>query len=264
MKLFNKYILIVSVAFSVFALSSCEKEITVNLNSSEPRIVIEGLIKLDSTATVRITKSKDYNTDGVFPAVNGAIVTISDDAGNTEVLKQNTAGLYCAQTIKGVVGRTYNLSVKVEDKEYTSISKMPQPVEIDTMYMYYIPSLKYAFPMIEFQDVSGVDSYYHHVVYINGKRMKMQEDVTDDEDRDGFRISRILPIFEGDNNDKKVEKGDTIWTELQTLDKGAYKFFESLARMSNTQTNPTSNIKGGALGYFSAYTYSRKEIIAEW
>lgn len=31
-----------------------------------------------------------------------------------------------------------------------------------------------------------------------------------------------------------------------------------------TPANPTSNIKGGALGYFGAYSFTSKEIVMVW
>jgi len=51
---------------------------------------------------------------------------------------------------------------------------------------------------------------------------------------------------------------------LQCIDKGAYTFFYTLSRIEDSKTNPTSNIKGGALGYFSASTVDKMTITAEW
>lgn len=263
-KFIYKYSLIFSVICGVTLFNSCEKEIEVDLNSSEPKIVIEGKIKLDSVATVKITKSKDYNTDGIFPAVNDAIVTITDNNGNSEILKQNSEGLYYADTIKGIIGNTYYLSVSVENEVFTAASTMPEYVPIDSLYMYDIPAFDYAMPMVKLQDPEGIENYYRYVLYINGRHINYGYSVQDDDNRDGFPIERLLPVSKKDNGDNDIHKGDVIWVELQCIDKGVYTFFDTLGRISETLVNPTSNIKGGALGYFSAYTYDRKSIIAEW
>ena len=57
---------------------------------------------------------------------------------------------------------------------------------------------------------------------------------------------------------------DRIEVEFQCIDKGAYTFFYTLSRIEDSKTNPTSNIKGGALGYFSASTVDKMTITAEW
>lgn len=249
---------------ALFSFISCEKEIEVDLNSSDPKIVIEALVELDSLATVKITRSQNYNQEGGFPLVDSAIVTISDNVGNVEVLKQNNKGLYTAKTIKGIEGYTYKLDVNVEGKNYASTSTMPKIVKIDSLYMYNVPAIKAVYPMIEFQDIPGEKNYYKTVLLINGKRMKMALDVTDDEDRDGYSISFLQTYDKDYNDDQDIMQGDTITVYLQCIDKGAYTYFESLSRIQGTLNNPTSNIVGGALGYFSAYTSNSRTIIAKW
>lgn len=262
----NKYITTVAAIASLFLFTSCEKEIDVDLNSSEPKLVIEGLITPDSLATVRLTMSKDFNTDNTFNPVLGAIVSISDNTGNSEILEIDAKGIYKAANLRGVPGRTYNLKVNVEGHDYTSSSTMsPYSVEIDSITMYYIPMFKYPFPMIHYQDPKGSKNYYRELLYINGKRRKLDEDATDTDNREGFYSSRIIPAFKENNeDDDPIQKGDTITIEHQLIDKGAFTFFDTLARISSSQTNPTSNIVGGALGYFSAYTFDRKTVIADW
>lgn len=262
----TKYITTIAAVASLFLFTSCEKEIDVDLRPSEPKLVIEGLITPDSLATVKLTMSKNFNTDNTFDPVTGAIVSISDDNGNSETLKLNSSGIYKAANLRGVSGRTYSLKVNVEGQEYTASSRMsPHTVAIDSILMYYIPLFKYSFPQIYFQDPQGSKNYYREILYINGKRKKLDEDVTDTDNREGFYMTRIVPAFKENNEtEDPIKKGDTIMIEHQLLDKGAYTFFETLGRISSSQTNPTNNIVGGALGYFSAYTFDRKTIIADW
>lgn len=264
-KLRENYIILFFAITFVFILTSCEKEIEVDLNSIDPKIVIEGLVAKDSLAKVSITKTKDFNSNNVFPPVSGATVLISDSEGNSETLLQNQDGLYVSKTLRGKENVTYNLSILVDEQYFTSVSRMPEEVKIITVKMYYIETFGYAMPMVIFQDPPGRDNYYRNILFMNGGRMNIGNEATDGTERAGSVIERLLPVFDDDKDDsRKVEKGDVILVELQSIDKGVYTFFDTLGRMSSSQNNPTSNIVGGALGYFSAYSFDRMSIIADW
>lgn len=250
--------------FSSVFFVSCEKEIVVDLNSSPPKVVIEALLPLDSLAKVKITQSQDYNQEGGFSVIKGAVVTLSDNVGNVEILEHYGNGLYCSKIIKGVERQTYNLSVVIDGKNYTSVSTMPQQVKIDSLYIYYVPAIEMPYPMVQFTDIPGEKNYYRTVLYVNGKRIRLAVDVTDDLDRDGTVIDFLQTYNKDDNNGEKIKPGDLVTVDLQCVDEGAYTYFETLGRIQTTLNNPTSNIKGGALGYFSAYTSDKKSIIAEW
>lgn len=262
----NTYATILSALVLLLAFTSCEKEIDVDLNSVPPRIQIEGIVKQDQLATVRVSHTLDFDDNSGYPLLSGAIVKISDDAGNSEILQQDATGWYTAENIKGVIGRTYNLSVIYEDKEYTSTSKMPPLVKLDSLSMYKIKVMDYALPMIHFTDPEGeTNQYYRCLVYINGKQHPdVNELVLSAEFVDGSPIHQFLPIFTNDEDIDPIEQGDDILIEFQCIDKGAYTFFYTLSRIEDSKTNPTSNITGGALGYFCASTVDQMSIIAEW
>ncbi len=244
----------------LFFLISCEEEIDVDFHPSDPRIVIEGQIQLDSLATVRITESKSFGSDNVYNIIDNAVVMIDDDNGNCEVLTQNAFGLYVAHKTKGVVGRTYYLTVKVDEEIYNSESTLPTFVPITTVSMYDMPILGYPFPMVTFQDPPIEENYYRCRYYVNGKRIMIDDNVIDTKDKNGFMVERTLPIYKNLNDDKDIVRGDLIRVELYSIDKNVYRYFEAL----NTTNNPASNIKGGALGYFSAYAVDVCTVKADW
>jgi hypothetical protein len=143
---------------------------------------------------------------------------------------------------------------------------MPPPVTLDSLSMYKIKVMDYAFPMIHFTDPKGeTNQYYRCLVYINGKQhLGVNELVLSAEFMDGSPIHQFLPIFTNDEDIDPVEQGDEILIEFQCIDKGAYTFFYTLSRIKDSKTNPASNITGGALGYFCASTADRMTITAEW
>ena len=67
----------------------------------------------------------------------------------------------------------------------------------------------------------------------------------------------------------KVNKGDTITIELLSIDKAAYDYFHTLSEILSSDQSPTSlapqnpltNLSGGALGYFAAYTVDTRKIV---
>lgn len=249
--------------FVLLTFLGCEKEIDVNLNSIDPKIVIEGTVVKDSLAKVRITKTKDFNSNNIFELLSGANVVISDSEGNEEILMQNNEGVYTSQTLRGKEKVTYSLHVEIEGHVFTSVSTMPVEAKIDSIKMYDIPAFGYSMPMVFFFNPAGSDNYYRNVLYLNGVRMDIGTEAIDGTRTPGIEVEHLLPTFDNDREDsRKVEPGDTVLIELQSIDKGVYTFFDTLGRMSASQNNPTSNIVGGALGYFSAYSFDRMSIIA--
>lgn len=245
----------------ILSLFSCEKEVELVVNSSTPELVIEALLTADSHATVKIIKSKNYGEDNYYPPIAGAIVSISDHTGKSEVLELMSWGLYESKEIYGIPGNTYYLKIIIEEKEYFSVATMPYAVPIQELVIE--DTSMGAFPKISYNDPSETENYYRAILYINGKRMPNMG-IMDDKDTNG-KLNSNLVLFDRDyNNGKEILKGDQIRIEMQCLDKGTYTYFETLNRINSSQTNPTSNIMGGALGYFGVYISDTKEITANW
>lgn len=250
---------------TAFVVSACEDIIDVDLRSVEPRLVIEGTIRMDDVARVRITKTKDFGSTNEYVPINNAVVTVEDDAGNKEQLNFDESGSYIAGMISGVENRTYKLTVVYEEKEYTATSFMPPVVEIDSLTLWKFPMTDYPYPMVHFVDPKGqVNEYYRYVVYVNGERPDKREKLFSAEFTDGSIIREPLFVRSEDEDEDAIHQGDEITVEMQCVDKDVYTFFSTLSMVENNLTNPTSNIKGGALGYFGAYSFARKSITAEW
>ena len=264
LKKYSRTLLIVSF---IISLSSCEKEIDVDLKSVPPQISIEGIVKEGELATVRVSHTLDFDNNDGYPNLSGAIVTISDDHGNSEILEQDGSGWYTATTIKGIVGYEYTMSVVYDQQEYVAISQMPPHVSIEAVTIKKVPAIDNPFVVIHFLDPVGeANLYYRALLFINGGQIidlpeyVMKTDLIEG----GKPYGWGLLVFSNDEDIDLIEKGDQITIEFQCLDKGAFKFFDSLANPVGTPTNPVSNISNGALGYFSACTADWKTIIADW
>jgi hypothetical protein len=248
--------------------SACEKVIDIDLNSSEPKVVIEGSITdQPGPYTIRISKTVNFDEPNTFPAVSGAMVQISDDAGNYETLTETaTPGIYSTNTIQGVPGRTYTLTVAIAGNTYSAVSTMPQPVSIDTLLVEEFTGPHGSGKVIQarYPDPAGIANFYRFSLFIDNE----EEYILLDDDRLQDGELTTLALFSPNPSQGLTDTGDTAAVYMQIIDKGVYEYFRTLYQMSGgshggsvSTANPLSNISNGALGYFSAHTIRVKTIV---
>ena len=256
--------IIITIVTCALFLASCTKEVNMPLSTAEPQFVIEGNITNEAGPyTVGIHKSVDFTQANTLPAVSGAVVTITDNTGMTETLKEATPGIYQTSTFTGIPGRTYELKVSVEGKDYHAVSTMPQPVKLDTV-IFEITKTKgesggpeYS-TLPVFTDPANAINNYRFVQTINGERDKTYF-VLNDNTFNGLKNEQQL--F---NPDTEINAGDVVEVEFRCTDRSVYDYFFTLSQFSSdgpyntTPTNPPTNIKGAfAYGIFSAHTVQR-------
>ena len=256
--------IVIPIIALVLFLTSCTKEIDLKLKSTEPQIVIEGNITNEAGPyTVQIRKTVDFTKSNTLPAVSGALVTISDNTGVTETLKETTPGVYQTTILTGVPGKTYNLKVSVEGKIFNAISTMPQPVKLDTIKFDLFTSKgdsggpEYC-TLPVFTDPANAVNNYRFIQTVNGKLDKTYFTLNDNT-FNGLLNEQLL--F---NPDAEIKQGDKVLFEFRCTDKSAYDYFFTLSQFmtdgpySTTPTNPPTNLKGDfAYGIFSAHTVQR-------
>lgn len=64
--------------------------------------------------------------------------------------------------------------------------------------------------------------------------------------------------------DEILYEGDIIELEMQTIDLRTYDYLNSLAMSEDSSANPISNFTNGCLGYFSAYSSVRMQIVFKY
>lgn len=253
--------------FLFFSLYGCKKVININLKNADIQTIITGEVNNHpGPYKVSISKSVNFSSDNIFPNVSGALVIIKGN-GVTDTLSETSPGTYSTHTLTGSPGKNYELFVSVEGKIYTANSVMPQPVEIDSIG-FMSTGNNNLFPVVFFQDPPGVDNYYQFIEYSNDKRFGNGRGnfVFDDRLSDGRYISRFL--YGDDSTD--IKPGIKLTVQMNCIDKPVYNYLSELLQISGsgrggfsnpTPANPTSNITGGALGYFSANTINRKSVL---
>ncbi|MDQ3110570.1 MAG: DUF4249 domain-containing protein [Bacteroidota bacterium] len=256
----KKYISLSVLAISIL-ISSCTKVIDIDLNSKDPQLVIEGNISdQPGPYTVSLTQTVNFSAGNSFPVVSGASVTISDNASNSEVLVETSPGIYQTTILQGVPGRTYYLNVVANGKTYTSESRMPARITLDSLLLEANTSFGSPYYIIPlFADPAGQGNYYRCVETINNERLAgyfLYDDVFSDGLVNGQPLLDFTTI---------LETGDSVSVELQCIDKPTHLYFFSLQQVTSGESgapaNPESNISNHALGYFSAHTSSTKVVV---
>ena len=271
MKKIHNHIWIIAIIISALFMS-CEKVIDLDLNSAEPRIVIEGNITSDpGPYQVSITTSGDYYTaEGIMP-VSGAEVIVVDNLNHADTLSEVSDGKYLTKNLIGESDRTYSIKVVYKDKEYTGSDYLPTKVYIDSLSF---EKMEFGGPgsgnkekprftiYCYFTDPIETIDYYRFNVSVNDSTISGRMNyysLSSDQLINGKYVKYALWGVE-------AMTGDTISVRLDCIGFNTYEYFRTLndalssGGMGSTPYNPISNLSNKALGYFGAYTADLKRI----
>jgi hypothetical protein len=249
-------------------LSSCTEEIDIDLNSSDPQIVIEGSVSTTGESVIKITESVNFDESNDFPKVQDAIVEISDNLGNSEILIETSDGIYSASSFGGVEGRTYSLKVQIDNETLKSVSNIPNHVSFDSLIVTKatvppVPGAQendnYYEVKVKYKDPAEVENFYRFIEFVNNEMANSY--VFDDRLNNGEDVTVSLLNFS-----RELMIGDVLRIEMQCIDEYVYEYFNSFSNTqgsSATPANPYTNIIGSDLGYFSAHTSEVKEKVIQ-
>lgn len=279
-------------------LPGCEKNVTVEIPPSEPKIVVEGYIETGQPAFVLLSRSLDFfgtiniNTLTIN-TIQGATVVV-DDGNITDTLEQIPGiGIYTSPVITGQPGRIYRLYVEVEGEVLTSATYLPPPIELDSVWWKVDgdrDSLGFAWANLTDPDTLG--NYYRWFArrinqYTYGELEGQQKDsifiaprgsVFEDKFINGQSFPFNVPRGNVNNSSKEddlneesflFKRGDTIVVKFCMIDRGHFEFWRTEETQVSNNGNPfasvspvTSNINGG-LGIWGAYSVTYDTIYAQ-
>lgn len=252
---------IIIIIFLTFIFTSCEDVIDVDLETSEPRLVVEASINwIKNTAgniqQIKLTKTAPYFDPGVLPA-NGATVTIVDEDSNIFAFSEREmTGIYETQNFLPVLNKKYYLTIEYEGETYTGNEVLMPVVEIEYAEQDIAPGFSEDEIEIKayFTDPADAENYY---LYSFAVYNKYTLDVYKDEFFDG---NRIFAYYSNDlkPNDEVIIQGcgiseryyNFMYTLLsQTSDQGGGPFETQPATVRGNIVNET-NPENFAFGYF--------------
>jgi hypothetical protein len=253
--------------FITLLAAGCEKTVELTYKSNQPRIIIEGNITNQAGPyVVRISKSVALSETGSYPVINDAVVVMSDDAGNSETLLAQGNGIYHTNTLSGIEGRTYTLTVTAENQTYAAQSTMPARIPFDSIKVeeiVFTGETEYNLIPV-YLDPVAKGNIYRFVLSVNGKLIN-QHFVQNDEVKNGVVNTSRLEV---NDDDLELKSGDLIGIKMQCVDTKVGLFYTTLALMGDsgpgggtTPNNPSNNFSNGALGLFSAHTEESKSAV---
>jgi hypothetical protein len=264
----NKIFIIALLISSFFI--SCTKTIQIDIKDADKKIVIDAEIGNHSKqCAVKISKTINYTSANTFLGISGASVSISDQLGHAFTLTETSVGVYTNDTVVGVPGNTYFLQIVAEGKTFTSECKMPAVIAIDSINnsIENLFNTNVKIVRASFSDNGSEKNYYRYFKTANGVR-RGESEVIDDNFFNGIATAvrfGSLNAGPGASDSMAFVSGTIFGVTLQHVDKSVYLYFNSKAQNTNGQSaapaNPESNIVGGALGFFNAYTSDYKETI---
>lgn len=265
----------VAVLFSVlFTLFSCEKEVDINLDTGDPKIVIEGGIETSLPPLVVITRSIGYfETIDLQTlqnsSVHGAEVYVSDGAKKVR-LKEfsvdtggNGAKFYYYSLIDfnnptlppqdslilGEEEKSYTLTVIVDGVTYTATSKIPRPTPLDSIVS-KVPDRPNTQPdmrtlRIYFRDPDTTGNCVRYYTSRNSEPMYAGlNSVYNDDIINGTNFNTELPLGEPRSTLKSFDSlgvcypGDTVRFKWAAIDKNVYNFWNTYEFALGTLGSP--------------------------
>ncbi|MCW3076522.1 MAG: hypothetical protein JWO32_1131 [Bacteroidetes bacterium] len=267
---------------------SCRKNVKLKLPEYTQKVVVEASIETNGPAIVFLSYSVPYfgNFDFSTPEkafIKGALVTISDGT-TTDTLKEldpSQGYLYVGFKLTGQQGKTYQLNVLVNGKNYTASSTILTPAKLDTLY-FKGEQDSLGFMWQRFAEPPGQGDCYRWFA----KRLTKDQfyaapfgSAFDDKFIDGktfdFSYDRgpqpnQIQQYRDDPEQGFFKRGDTVVVKFCKIGKKEYTFWNTYYQNKSSNSNPfsaPSNVKGtfdddrDVFGAFVAYAPSFDTII---
>ncbi|HET8810104.1 MAG TPA: DUF4249 domain-containing protein [Flavobacteriaceae bacterium] len=232
MKIF-KYLLLVS----ILLFTSCEEVVMPDLETTEPRLVIEAVMEKEIfdngfgyRSYVRLTLTAPYFANQV-PVVENATVSVTDENGQVyEFLYDENGYYYPANPIIIENNLEYTLKIVYENQVYTTVQNLAETVPL--LYVEQNNDGGFSNDVIElkafFEDPLGEENYY---LYAGLSQKGNLFDAINDEFFDGNQIFVFFSLDE-------LEAGDEVLFRLMGIDREAYNYYFSLLLQTEAPAGP--------------------------
>ena len=116
--------------------TSCEDVIELNLNTAEPKLVIEASINwvkgtYGNEQTIKLSLTAPYFDNTVLPA-NGATVVVTDQNDRIyNFIEEGSTGIYKTNNFRPVIDNLYNLNITYNNEVYSGNETLRSVVPVD-------------------------------------------------------------------------------------------------------------------------------------
>ncbi|UOQ73829.1 DUF4249 domain-containing protein [Hymenobacter cellulosilyticus] len=271
-------------AAGLLSLSSCVDVVDVEIPEGKPLLAVEGAITdQPGPYYVTLTKTAPYFDEAELPRVSGAVLTLEDNEGNRETLKEVSPGRYATSSLRGKIGNQYVLTIKAEGEEYRAETEIRRTPEIDSIRAEFrakSPTDDEGYYILYYgKETPGVGDYYRFTVHHNGRQLNQPGDliVTNDEMVDGSYINGVELTDEEGVGGVPFKKGDKVRVEIMSIPRDYFYFLNEMETQinnvglfatppANVRTN-VRNVQPGsekvAVGYFAGHTLRADSLVIE-
>ena len=261
-----KNIKIIIAFIGLILISGCEKVVDIDLNTMDPKLVIDAAIKwqkgtLGNSQTIKLSMTNSYY-DPQIPTVSGATIFITDASNNVfNFVESNVAGSYVCSNFTPVLNRNYTLTVNVNGSTYTATETLKPVPQIDRIEQ--INNVGFTGESTEiktyYTDNGTTQDYYLFKFKPSFTAIPIyfaQEDIS-------FQGNQIFGLFRSD----KLVAGQNFEVTLSGISRQYYNYMRILISIAGNNSggspfqSPSATVRGNIinttndanfpLGYFS-------------
>lgn len=260
-----KNIKIVLAFIGLILIFGCEKVVDIDLNTMEPKLVIDAAIKWQkrtdgSVQTIKLSTTSSYYNNQI-PTVSGATVFITDAENNVfNFVESNVAGSYVCSNFIPVLNRNYTLTLNSNGSTYTATETLKPVPRIDRIEQVNNTGFSGKDTEIKsyYTDNGATEDYYLFKFKPSYTAIPLyfaQEDVS-------FQGNQIFGLYRSD----KLKPGQNFEVILSGISKQYYNYMKILISIAGNSSgspfqSPSATVRGNIinttndanypLGYFS-------------
>lgn len=256
---------------------SCEDVVDVNVNSSEPKLVIDASIKwqkgtLGNEQTIKLSTTTGYFNETI-PTVSGATVFIINSVGTVFNFEESTTlGTYNCSTFQPIINENYTLTVIVDGNTYTSTEKLLATPEIESIEQKSVQGFSGDEIQIKFfyQD-NGLEDNFYLIGFKKSDFTFPEYGAIEDK---FFQGNQMFGFY----SNEKLESEDELFMSLQGINERYYNYMNKLINIAGSSggspfATPPATLKGNIvnqtnsknypLGYFNLSEIDTRNYVVE-
>jgi hypothetical protein len=259
MKKITKYIVLIVIVLTAF---SCEEVVNVDLDTENPKLVIDASIKWKKgtdgkTQKIVLTTTTDYYSNTI-PVATGAQITVKNVSLSSPItysfIEDGQTGMYICNNFGPKIGNEYELIIKYKNQNYTSKSTLTATPKIENIEQILKPGFggeDFIQIKFHFQDNGNEDNYYLGGIK-NSTLVIPEYGVIDDR----FTQGNLMYISYQDD----LKKDDVVDYSLQGITKSYANYMSKLIAISGDQSGspfatPPATLRGNVVNTTNSENY---------
>lgn len=245
----KKILLYSFILFTTLFTTSCEEVVNVELDNSDPKLVIDAIIKWQKGTTgenqiIKLSLTNDFYTNEILPA-NGAIVTITNSSDVVfNFIEVPNTGDYVCDNFQPVIGETYHLEILYDGAIYSASNRLYATPEIINVTQETVQGIggEDEIEIKFFYQDNGLEENYYLLGVKNPNKQIPEFGVVNDE----FFQGNIMFGFYGSS---ETEPGITLDLSVQGVSKSYHNYMNKLITIAgsgsgNPFATPPATIRG--------------------